>query len=70
MTLKRIMQVFKADIVREDGRLERTCEHGIGHPVGHVDWRRLQDDHMWVHGCDGCCRGWKQQEVGMRRIKE
>lgn len=42
--------------------LERTCEHGIGHPD--------PDDHAYavrrmgetaegrdIHGCDGCCRG-------------
>jgi hypothetical protein len=29
--------------VREDGRIEYVCEHGVGH-----------GNH--VHGCDGCCR--------------
>jgi hypothetical protein len=29
--------------VREDGRIEYQCEHGVGH-----------GNH--VHGCDGCCR--------------
>lgn len=41
------------DLCREDGRLERLCTHGIGHPVGHlrgyfVGWEG-------IHGCDGCC---------------
>ena len=40
-------------ILREDGkRLERICEHGVGHPVGSIGkWERW----MGVHGCDGCC---------------
>lgn len=29
-------------IIREDGRIEYNCEHGVGH-----------GEH--VHGCDGCC---------------
>ena len=42
------------NIIREDGRIEWVCEHGVGHPVGHVtkwvDW-------MGIHGCCGesCC---------------
>ena len=51
----------KADLVREDGRLERLCEHGIGHPVGHVrGWMKKWET---VHGCDGCCFEWATQEV-------
>ena len=42
---------FIYDLVREDGRLERTCKHGIGHTVGHLDPRQLEDDYMWIHGC-------------------
>ena len=59
MNLVRIKKVFQADTVREDGRLERHCEHGIGHPVGHVDWRKVGDRPTWIHGCDGCCAKWK-----------
>jgi hypothetical protein len=29
-------------IIREEGRIEYICEHGVGH-----------GNH--VHGCDGCC---------------
>lgn len=37
---------------REDGRIEKNCKHGVGHPVGHATkW----EDWMGVHGCDGCC---------------
>ena len=43
------------DIVREDGRLEKLCEHGIGHTVGHKNPKMLDNDWVWVHGCDGCC---------------
>ncbi len=39
--------------VRMNGVIEWQCEHGIGHPVGHVTaWR----EHYGVHGCDGCCQ--------------
>lgn len=37
--------------VREDGRVEWTCLHGVGHPIGHLtNWAPW----MGVHGCDGC----------------
>jgi hypothetical protein len=39
-------------LIRQDGRVEWLCEHGIGHCIGHVvAW----EDWMGVHGCDGCC---------------
>jgi hypothetical protein len=50
---------FIYDLVREDGRLERLCKHGIGHTVGHKDSRQLRSRYTWVHGCDGCCRDYK-----------
>ena len=43
---------FGWDVIRGDGRLERTCSHGIGHTVGHVRGYQLMYD--GVHGCDGC----------------
>ena len=46
--------------IREDGRVERICEHGVGHPVGHVNTERESEDWMWVHGCDGCCRDYER----------
>lgn len=47
-------------IVREDGRIERTCVHGIGHPVGTIyTWEAW----MGVHGCDGCCTKWASEEA-------
>lgn len=65
MTFKRAQKVFKADTVREDGRLERHCEHGIGHTVGHINWRKLADKWMWIHGCDGCCAFWKRDDESL-----
>lgn len=39
-------------LIREDGRVEILCKHGIGHCVGHLrHWQKW----MGVHGCDGCC---------------
>lgn len=47
---------------REDGRIERHCEHGIGHTVGHVrGW--LLDEWEASHGCDGCCAKWPRQKT-------
>jgi hypothetical protein len=57
---------------RSDGRLERVCEHGVGHTVA-IDrvpyrngaasyaettekWRKA----WWSHGCDGCCGEWER----------
>jgi hypothetical protein len=51
---------FIYDLIREDGRLERTCPHGIGHTVGHLNREELNDEHMWIHGCDGCCKNYKR----------
>ena len=42
-------------IFREDGRVEQACDHGVGHPIGHVKKTGWQDSWMGVHGCDGCC---------------
>lgn len=42
-------------ILREDGRVERMCAQGIGHPVGH---RRQWAAWMGVHGCSGGCAPW------------
>lgn len=43
------------NLVREDGRIEQLCKHGVGHPVGH--WKENGWDKSWMgsHGCDGCC---------------
>lgn len=51
-------KVEKADgqriIVREDGRIEQACDHGVGHPIGH--WKRDGwQSWMYTHGCCGCC---------------
>lgn len=47
--------VFRMD---KAALVERTCEHGIGHPdpdsVAHLE-RTTGDDGWGVHGCDGCC---------------
>ena len=52
------------DTVRENGILEITCNHGIGHPVGHrrgwLDTRQYETH----HGCDGCCGSYKRQKTG------
>lgn len=60
-TQREHMTRLKADTIREDGRLERHCEHGIGHTVGHLDNEPL-GRYGYVHGCDGCCRGYLYQD--------
>lgn len=42
---------------RGDGRIERLCTHGVGHPIA-VEGRACRPTD-WVHGCDGCCAQWK-----------
>jgi hypothetical protein len=45
-------QIQEHHLIRMDGRVERVCDHGVGHAVGHIhEWK----DWMEVHGCDGCC---------------
>lgn len=47
------------ELLREDGRVEWICPHGVGHPIGHISkWM----DWMWVHGCDGCCLEEEEEE--------
>jgi hypothetical protein len=58
MNFKDATKLLHADELRSDGRIERHCEHGIGHTVGHLDNRKLAEKFIWVHGCDGCCDGW------------
>ena len=52
-------------IRRGDGRLERVCEHGIGHTVAidrvpyiqpYAEADERTRDAWWSHGCDGCCK--------------
>lgn len=41
--------------LREDGRVEWMCHHGVGHTIGHKDKSKAKEDWNYVHGCDGCC---------------
>lgn len=60
--LRELMDKVKADLVREDGRLERLCKHGIGHTVGHINQESWENDkYVELHGCDGCCHNWRRQ---------
>lgn len=49
---ERVHVFLKRSIIREDGRVEKPCSHGIGHPIGHL---KKWEEWMGVHGCDGCC---------------
>jgi hypothetical protein len=58
-SLQEKVRRLKVDLVREDGRLERLCKHGVGHTVGHVNHAEIYDKYAFMHGCDGCCSGWE-----------
>ena len=53
----------KTLIHRLDGRVERVCGHGVGHPVcvlavvGDASW-------AWTHDCDGCCADYERYTNG------
>lgn len=67
-SVRAAMEAVQANVLCEDDLLQRTCEHGIRHPVGHL--RRVlreNDRHQraseraplqssWA--CDGCCQTW------------
>lgn len=54
-------------LIREDGRVEWLCSHGIGHCIGHVkEWKKW----MGVHGCDGCCVEAERTIKGLRKQLE
>ncbi|MBT3395444.1 hypothetical protein HOA59_00980 [archaeon] len=36
-------------IYRADGRIEYSCEHGVGHTI-------YSSQNDYTHGCDGCCK--------------
>ena len=70
------MVPLSADCLGENNVIYRTCEHGIRHPVGHLD-RSLRisdigefsDSHQSgspltsVRQCDGCCADWEKDVV-------
>ena len=58
------MKLAPDELVREDGlRIERVCEHGVGHPVRMTRPLRVNEKKwVWVHGCDGCCAKWMIEE--------
>ena len=64
------MKLLRASVIRADGRIERMCFHGVGHPVGHVDASKLGDpkwEWIWTHGCcvneagEACCSEYQTQ---------
>ena len=66
--IKRFGIVVKGDAVRwrSDGRIERVCEHGIGHTISvkYVKYREPDGSvspSWWAHGCDGCCKDYERE---------
>ena len=54
MNKKKFEEMLKETSIRQDGRVEWLCEHGIGHTI-YVPKKHTKDISWWVHGCDGCC---------------
>lgn len=65
------MIAVEANVLCEDGLMQRTCEHGIRHPVGHLSRRIGDPDLRSRHSiktrwgmeqggteCCGCCQTW------------
>lgn len=54
-------------LFREEGLMERVCEHGVGHPdpdsLAFFESQGIKN--MGIHGCDGCCTS-----DGLSKIKE
>lgn len=52
------MRAFPQHFRLDNGLMERTCPHGIGHPdpdaLPYFEERGLRG--FDIHGCDGCCR--------------
>ena len=45
---------------REDSRIERICEHDIGHTIDASEWYKRTLGEYWnLHCCDGCCKKWR-----------
>lgn len=51
------MRDFPQHFRSDNGLMERTCPHGIGHPDPDAlpFFESLGITTMGVHGCDGCC---------------
>lgn len=54
-----VMRGFPQHFRSDNGLMERTCPHGIGHPdpdaLPFFEERGIT--YMNIHGCDGCCTG-------------
>lgn len=58
------VRALSANVTTEGGLIARTCEHGVRHPVGHLDdakWRdmlamRAQDKGELANHRNRCCR--------------
>ena len=47
--MRHMPQRWRGDV----GKMERVCEHGVGHPDPDCYYTSRYNDK--VHGCDGCC---------------
>lgn len=56
------MEAVNANVLREDGLLLRTCDHGIRHPVGDIHTGRVSSEAERLHSiaccAESCCRQW------------
>jgi len=49
------MRSWRQDWRGDIYRMERVCEHGVGHPDPD-DYTIFYKGDSGIHGCDGCCR--------------
>lgn len=48
-------------LVRADGRIEWTCEHGVGHTIAIPEGvEGFAESAWWTHSCDSCCQKLKE----------
>jgi hypothetical protein len=52
---RRQAALLRGYTIRTDGRIERVCQHGVGHTIGHINKALEQESWVFTHGCDGCC---------------
>lgn len=49
------MNAVNANVLREDGVLQRTCEHGVRHPVGDLHRDSVKREELEAHALYHCC---------------
>lgn len=68
------MEAVNANVLREDGLLLRTCDHGVQHPVGNIHTGQVTfvDSQLHENRCCGhfCCHAWNDKKKAQREADE